>query len=65
MSILLRAGRREPTGKARCIALSALGMFVYKELVNRTFHPKISEAINVILLALKVNNFKILIIICY
>lgn len=54
VSILLRAGRREPSGKARCIALSALGMFVYKELANQTFHPKVSDALNVLLLALKV-----------
>ncbi|KAJ8941367.1 hypothetical protein NQ314_010430 [Rhamnusium bicolor] len=56
VSILLRAGRREPKGKARCIALSALGMFVYKELNNQTFHSKVADAINVLLLALKFNN---------
>ncbi|XP_066154941.1 probable Rho GTPase-activating protein CG5521 isoform X2 [Euwallacea fornicatus] len=56
VSILLRAGRREPSGKARCIALSGLGMFVYKELTNHSFHPKIVEAMNVLLLALKFNN---------
>ncbi|KAK4884388.1 hypothetical protein RN001_000659 [Aquatica leii] len=56
VTILLRAGRREPTGMARCISLSALGMFVYKELTNQTFHPKVSDALNVILLALKFNN---------
>lgn len=54
MSILLRAGRREPTGIARCISLSALGIFVYRELTNQTFHPKVVDAINVLLLALKV-----------
>ncbi|KAB0803388.1 hypothetical protein PPYR_00358 [Photinus pyralis] len=56
VTILLRAGRREPTGMARCISLSALGMFAYKELTNETFHSKTSEALNVILLALKFNN---------
>lgn len=56
VSILLRAGRREPSGKARCVALSGLGMFVYKELTNHSFHPKIVEAVNVLLLALKVLN---------
>lgn len=54
VSILLRAGRREPSGKARCVALSGLGMFVYKELTNHSFHPKIVEAVNVLLLSLKV-----------
>lgn len=39
---------------ARSIALSALGMFIYKEFTNQTFHPKITDAINVLLLALKV-----------
>lgn len=57
VSILLRAGRREPKGRARCIALSALGMFIYKELTNQTFHPKVADAINVLLLALKVSIF--------
>lgn len=57
MSILLRAGRREPTGMARCVALSALGMFVYKELTNQTFHKKVVDAMNVLLLALKVRFY--------
>ncbi|XP_050302652.1 probable Rho GTPase-activating protein CG5521 isoform X3 [Anthonomus grandis grandis] len=56
VSILLRAGKREPSGKARCIALSRLGMFVYKELSNQTFHPKIVEAVTVLLMALKFSN---------
>ncbi|CAH1981298.1 unnamed protein product [Acanthoscelides obtectus] len=56
VSILLRTGKREPKGKARCIALSALGIFVYKELNNQTFHPKVADAINVLLLALKCTN---------
>lgn len=55
VSILLKAGRREPAGMARCIALSALGMFVYRELTNHTFHPKVVEAMNVLLLALRVD----------
>lgn len=56
VNILLRTGRREPTGMARCIALSALGIYVYKELMNQTFHPKVADAVNVILLALKVSQ---------
>nr|CAI5843999.1 unnamed protein product [Callosobruchus analis] len=56
VSILLRTGKKEPKGKARCIALSALGIFVYKELNNQTFHPKVADAINVLLLALKFTN---------
>lgn len=57
VSVLLRAGRREPTGIARCIALSALGIYVYRELANHTFHAKVPDAINVLLLALKVCHF--------
>ncbi|KAJ8941931.1 hypothetical protein NQ318_013264 [Aromia moschata] len=56
VSILLRAGRREPKGKARCIALSALGVFVYRELNDHTFHSKVPDAVSVLLLALKFNN---------
>ncbi|XP_076268274.1 putative Rho GTPase-activating protein CG5521 isoform X2 [Rhynchophorus ferrugineus] len=56
VSILLRVGCKELSGKARCIALSGLGIFIYKELTNNTFHPKVVEAINVLLSALKFNN---------
>lgn len=56
VGILIRAGRYEPTGIARCIALSALGMFVYRELSNASFHPKIKDAINILLLALRFNH---------
>ncbi|XP_060517842.1 probable Rho GTPase-activating protein CG5521 isoform X2 [Cylas formicarius] len=56
VSILLRAGKREPTSRARCLALSGLGIFVYKELANQTFHSKVTEAISVLLQALKFNN---------
>ncbi|KAK9884222.1 hypothetical protein WA026_005171 [Henosepilachna vigintioctopunctata] len=56
VSILLRAGRREAKGKARCIALSALGMYVYREMSNKTFHSNVTDAIEVILQSLKFNN---------
>lgn len=56
VGILIRAGRYEPTGIARCIALSALGMFVYRELSNSTFHAKIKDAINILLSALRFNH---------
>lgn len=56
VGILIRAGRYEPTGIARCIALCALGTFVYRELSNQTFHPKIKDAINILLLALRFNH---------
>ncbi len=54
--MLLKAGKKEPNGLARCIALSSLGIFVYRELAHQTFHPKLKDAIFVLLAALKFNN---------
>ena len=54
--MLLKAGKKEPNGLARCIALSSLGTFVYRELVHQTYHPKLKDAIIVLLAALKFNN---------
>ncbi|XP_034238105.1 probable Rho GTPase-activating protein CG5521 isoform X3 [Thrips palmi] len=63
VNILLKCGKREPAGLARCIALSSLGIYLYQELSNppnakgqRFFHPKMPEAINVLLLALRFNH---------
>jgi hypothetical protein len=56
LSILLKCGKREPAGLARCIALSSLGIYLYQELTHETFHPKIKEAMNVLLLALRVST---------
>ncbi|XP_011868828.1 PREDICTED: probable Rho GTPase-activating protein CG5521 isoform X6 [Vollenhovia emeryi] len=53
VTILLRSCRREPTGIARCLALSSIAMFVYKELSYKTQHPRIPEAVTVLLLALR------------
>ncbi|PSN32061.1 Ral GTPase-activating protein subunit alpha-2, partial [Blattella germanica] len=53
LSVLLKCGKREPAGLARCIALSSLGIYLYQELTHETFHPKIKEAMNVLLLALR------------
>jgi len=62
VSILLKCGKREPAGLARCIALSSLGIYLYQELSNplvesgnTAFHPKVREAVNVLLLALQVS----------
>ncbi|KAL1487986.1 hypothetical protein ABEB36_015366 [Hypothenemus hampei] len=54
VGILLRAGKRESIGRARCIALCGLGIFIYKELTNQTFYPKIVDGIDVLLTSLKV-----------
>ncbi|XP_071868283.1 probable Rho GTPase-activating protein CG5521 isoform X7 [Bombus fervidus] len=51
--ILLRSCRREPTGIARCVAVSSIAMFVYRELCYKNQHPRIPEAVTVLLLALK------------
>lgn len=56
IGVLLKSGKKEPAGLARCISLSSLGMFAYSELVHESFHPKIKEAIQVLLTALRFNN---------
>ncbi|XP_030854676.1 ral GTPase-activating protein subunit alpha-1 isoform X3 [Strongylocentrotus purpuratus] len=56
ISILLKCGKKEPNCEARCIALCGLGIFVYEELAHTTFHPRIKEAINVLLASLKFQN---------
>lgn len=47
IGVLLKSGKKEPAGLARCISLSSLGIFVYSELLHESFHPKIKEAIQV------------------
>lgn len=59
---MLKVAKREPSGLARCIALSNLGIFVCQELSNTTKHPCIKEAIITLLLALQVNIIFILFI---
>ncbi|XP_058799896.1 probable Rho GTPase-activating protein CG5521 isoform X2 [Phymastichus coffea] len=56
IAILMRCCRREPTGIARCNALSSVAMFVYKELTYKSLHRTIPEAINVLLLSLKTSH---------
>ncbi|OAD60384.1 hypothetical protein WN48_05683 [Eufriesea mexicana] len=56
ITILLRSCRREPTGIARCVALSSIAMFVYRELCYKNQHPRIPEAVTVLLLALKASH---------
>ena len=56
IGVLLKSGKKEPAGLARCISLSSLGIFVYSELIYGSFHPKIKEAIQVLLTALRFNN---------
>ena len=57
ISMLLKSGKKEPAGLARCIAISSLGIFLYEELSHNTMHPKLKEAIHVLLLTLKVGIY--------
>ncbi|XP_073994212.1 probable Rho GTPase-activating protein CG5521 isoform X1 [Rhodnius prolixus] len=56
LNLILKAGKTEVSGVARCIALSNLGIFLYQELCKNRKHCKIKEAINTLLLALRFNH---------
>ncbi|XP_046401703.1 probable Rho GTPase-activating protein CG5521 isoform X2 [Ischnura elegans] len=67
LDALLQCGRREPTGVARCIALSGLGIFLQGQLASSSGphplgsylhgpHPRVKEVTNVLLLALGFNS---------
>ncbi|XP_076442581.1 ral GTPase-activating protein subunit alpha-1-like isoform X3 [Babylonia areolata] len=59
IDLLLKAGKREPAGLARCVAVSSIGIFLYGELTHNSQHPKMKEAINVLLGALMCVNKKV------
>ncbi|XP_035826426.1 ral GTPase-activating protein subunit alpha-1 [Aplysia californica] len=59
LDLLLKAGKREPAGLARCVAVSSVAIFLYGELSHGTMHPKMKEAINVLLGALMSVNKKV------
>ncbi|GIY27859.1 hypothetical protein CEXT_291451 [Caerostris extrusa] len=52
-SILFKAGKREPAGLARCIAVNSIGIYLYEELMNKTNHYRIKEAVTVLLIAVR------------
>ena len=56
MSVLLKAGRREPSVTARCTALGSLAIYLYEELTHATMHDKMKDAIHILLSALKVGR---------
>ncbi|XP_043246445.1 ral GTPase-activating protein subunit alpha-1-like [Amphibalanus amphitrite] len=56
VSVLLKAGRREPSVTARCTALVSLAIYLYEELTHATMHDKIKDAIHILLSALKCNS---------
>ncbi|XP_067682813.1 ral GTPase-activating protein subunit alpha-1-like isoform X5 [Haliotis asinina] len=53
VNLLLKAGKREPAGLARCIAVSSVGIYLYEELTHGTQHSKVKEGVQVLLTALK------------
>ncbi|CAM1331539.1 RALGAPA2 (predicted) [Pycnogonum litorale] len=55
ISVLLKSGKKEPAGLARCIAISSIGIFIYEELIHRSFHVRVKEAIGVLLTGLRVS----------
>ncbi|XP_066281375.1 ral GTPase-activating protein subunit alpha-1-like isoform X2 [Branchiostoma lanceolatum] len=56
VNILLKSGKKEPNVQARCTVLSCLGIYLYEELAHSTHHPKMKDAINVLLASLKFNH---------
>ncbi|CAG5132354.1 unnamed protein product, partial [Candidula unifasciata] len=59
LDLLLKAGKREPAGLARCVAVSSVAIFLYCELTHSTLHSKMKEGINVLLGALMCVNKKV------
>ena len=43
--MLLKAGKKEPAGPARCISLPSLGILVYREPVQKSHHPNLLEVV--------------------
>uniref|UniRef100_A0A2R8PKA9 Ral GTPase activating protein catalytic subunit alpha 2 n=1 Tax=Callithrix jacchus TaxID=9483 RepID=A0A2R8PKA9_CALJA len=56
INILLKNATEEPNEYARCIAICSLGVWICEELAQRTSHPQVKEAINVIGVTLKFPN---------
>ncbi|NXU34253.1 RGPA2 protein, partial [Drymodes brunneopygia] len=56
INILLKNATEEPSEAARCIAICGLGVWVCEELMQRTSHPHVKKAINVIGVTLKFSN---------
>ncbi|KAL2305615.1 hypothetical protein Nmel_003497, partial [Mimus melanotis] len=56
INILLKNATEEPSEAARCIAICGLGVWVCEELTQRTSHPHVKKAINVIGVTLKFSN---------
>lgn len=57
MKLLIHAAKKEQSGTARSISLSALGVYLIEEFETKSKHSYIKEAYNTLLLAIKVNDF--------
>lgn len=53
LTILIKSCRHEPTGVARCLALSSIAIFIYRELSLKSKEKKLPEAIIILLQALR------------
>lgn len=58
LKILIHAARKEQSGLARCIALSALGVYLAQEFEAKSKHFYVKDAYNTLLLAIKVSKKK-------
>ncbi|XP_014110135.1 PREDICTED: ral GTPase-activating protein subunit alpha-2 [Pseudopodoces humilis] len=56
INILLKNATEEPSEAARCIAICGLGVWICEELTQRSSHPHVKKAINVIGVTLKFPN---------
>ncbi|XP_058690884.1 ral GTPase-activating protein subunit alpha-2 isoform X2 [Poecile atricapillus] len=56
INILLKNATEEPSEAARCIAICGLGVWICEELTQRSSHPHVKRAINVIGVTLKFSN---------
>lgn len=54
MQILISASKREPTGLGRSISLCSLGIFLYKEFLNRSDSHRIKDVVNILVAGTKV-----------
>uniref|UniRef100_A0A672JCQ4 Rap-GAP domain-containing protein n=1 Tax=Salarias fasciatus TaxID=181472 RepID=A0A672JCQ4_SALFA len=56
VNLLLQASMKEHSEGARCIAVCSLGLWVCEELTQKSIHPQVKDAINVLGVTLKFGN---------
>uniref|UniRef100_A0A665VIK0 Ral GTPase activating protein, alpha subunit 2 (catalytic) n=1 Tax=Echeneis naucrates TaxID=173247 RepID=A0A665VIK0_ECHNA len=57
VNILLEAATKEHCEGARCIAVCSLGLWVCEELMQKSIHHQVKDAINVLGVTLKVSDY--------